>query len=257
MGKDTVIISLILFNIFFIAFIMAIIIFIRQYKIKKKAHIGELEKVDLLHKKEILKTQTEIQKETMSYIGREIHDNVGQKLTLSSLYLQQLVFENKASQVNESLNNVNDIINESLFELRQLSKSLINDTIQENTITKLIENECTKIRQLKKCKISFISSLNKVVNSYQIKSILLRITQEFIQNSLKHSKCKKIDINLSSINNELVILLKDDGIGFNTQTKSAKGIGLNNIKKRIEILEGKHEILSNKKGTQLTLKIPI
>lgn len=257
MGKDTIILSLILFNIFFITFIGGIIVFIRQYKIKKRIHLDELEKVDLLHRKELLKTQTEIQKETMNYIGREIHDNVGQKLTLSSLYLQQLVLENKASKVNESLKSVNGIINESLSELRQLSKSLTNDTIQENTIAELIENECLKIRQLKKCEINFKNSLNNIVNSYQIKSVLLRITQEFIQNSLKHSKCKKIYINLSSVNNELTVLLKDDGIGFNSKLNPNDGIGLKNIKKRIEMLGGKYEILSNNKGTQLSLKIPV
>jgi len=257
MGENTIIITLILFNIFFLAFVVGIIIFIRQYKIKKKEHEDELEKIDLLHRKELLQTQTEIQKETMNYIGREIHDSVGQKLTLSSLYLQQLILENKTSQVNESLNSVNDIINESLTELRQLSKSLTDDTIQEYSIIELIENECAKIRQLKKCNINFKSSMSSVVDSYQIKSILLRITQEFIQNSLKHSKCRKIDINLSSENNELILLLKDDGVGFNSHTESTNGIGLNNIKKRIEMLGGKHEILSNKKGTQITLKIPI
>ena len=112
---------LIIFNVIFIAFIGAIILFIRQYRIKKRTHLKELETIDVLHKKELLKTQMEIQSQTMKYIGREIHDNIGQKLTLSSLYLQQLVFENKTEQITDNINNINDIINESLTELRHLS----------------------------------------------------------------------------------------------------------------------------------------
>ena len=53
------------------------------------------------HTKELLSTQIEMQTQTMQYIGREIHDNVGQKLTLASLYTQQLAYENKAPQIND------------------------------------------------------------------------------------------------------------------------------------------------------------
>jgi signal transduction histidine kinase len=255
MGKDTVILSLILFNIFFIAFIGAIIVFIRQYKIKKRTHSKELETVELIHKEELLKAQTEIQKETMNYIGREIHDNVGQKLTLSSLYLQQLILENQTPQLNENIDNVNNIINESLIELRHLSKSLTDDIIQNNSLVELIQAECNKIKQLKKCNISFVNSLNLDLTSYQVKSIILRIIQEFIQNSLKHSKCKQIEIDLSNLSNEITILLKDDGVGFNVEKKIANGIGLNNIKKRVEVLDGEFNLQSNSKGTTLNLKI--
>jgi signal transduction histidine kinase len=257
MGKDTVILSLILFNIFFIAFIGAIVIFIKQYKLKKSTHLKELETVDILHKEELLKTQTEIQKEIMQYIGREIHDNVGQKLTLSSIYLQQIVFENKAPQISKNINAVNTIINESLNELRHLSKSLTDDAIEYNSIIELLEIECKKINELKKYTIVFENSFKKKDLSYQIKSILLRITQEFIQNSIKHSKCKKINISLSNSQNELKLILKDNGKGFDTNKTNSQGIGLKNINKRIEILKGNSILQSNKNGTILTLKIPV
>lgn len=258
MGKDTtIIVSLILFNVFFLAFIGGIIIFIREYRIKKKAHAEELETVDILHKQELLKTQTEIQQETMKYIGREIHDNVGQKLTLSSMYLQQLTYENKAPQIAESINTITDIINESLNDLRHLSKSLTSDTIENNTLSELIEEECIKIHDLKTHTITFKNKLQSSVNSYQIKSILLRIVQEFIQNSIKHAQCKNVEIVLSNLKNELQFILKDDGKGFDVTIIKSKGIGLRNIKKRIEILKGSFTLQSNTNGTTLIIKIPL
>lgn len=257
MGESSFKLILVIFNLIFIAFITGIIIFIREYRKKKKLHLKELETVDLLHQEELLKTQTEIQKETMQYIGKEIHDNVGQKLTLSSLYLQQLVFENKSPQLNTNINTINDIINESLTDLRHLSKSLTDDTIENNSITELIDEECQKIGQLKKCGISFYNKLSDNVNSYQTKSILLRIVQEFIQNSLKHSKCKHIDISISDSTNELEMILKDDGKGFDFKNIKSNGIGLSNIEKRIKILNGTFTLHSDKSGTNLTLKIPV
>ena len=256
MGETAVTISIILFNIILVAFISGIIIFIREYRIKKKKHLNELETVNLLHKKELLETQVEIQSQTMKHIGREIHDNVGQKLTLSSLYLQQLVFENKAPQIADNINNVNTIINESLDELRNLSKSLTDDTIENTSMIALIEKECEKVRELKKCTVVFENNLKADITSYQAKSILLRIVQEFIQNSIKHAHCKKIRISLSNLQNELQLMLKDDGQGFDTAIKS-EGIGLKNIKKRVEILMGTSTLESNRNGTKLTIKIPL
>lgn len=257
MGESTIIIALILFNIFFVAFICGIIVFIRQYRDKKKSHKQELEIVNVLHKEEMLKTITEIQSETMKHIGREIHDNVGQKLTLSSLYLQQLVFENEIPEINNRINNVNDIINESLNELRQLSKSLTDDTIDNRSISTLIEEECRKINELKKCSVKFNNTLGLIIDSYQVKSVSLRVVQEFMQNSIKHSHCKQIDISLSNMQNDLQIILKDDGKGFDINKIKTKGIGLKNIQKRVSILNGNSILQSDEMGTKLTVKIPI
>ena len=101
MGKTEIIITIFLFNVFFILFIIGIIVFIRQYKLKKNEHNIMLQNQYEEHQKELLSNQIEIQKQTMQDIGREIHDNIGQKLTLASLYSQQLAYENKAPHINE------------------------------------------------------------------------------------------------------------------------------------------------------------
>jgi signal transduction histidine kinase len=210
------------------------------------------------HQKELLSNQLEIQTQTMQHIGREIHDNIGQKLTLASIYAQQLAFENKAPHINENIENIGGIINQSLVELRQLSKSLTDDAIEDNSIIDLIENECVRINDLKKCEVIFKYELKIIVDSYQIKSILFRITQEFLQNSIKHSKCKIINISLKKSENSIQLELQDDGVGFNINTIESKGIGLSNMKKRTEILNGTFDLESKINfGTNLMIQIPI
>ena len=257
MGEGSFKIMLIIFNVIFIAFIGGIIIFIRQYRIKKKAHVKELETKDILHKKELLKTQMEIQHQTMKYIGREIHDNIGQKLTLSSLYLQQLVFENRTQEITDNINTVNAIINESLTELRHLSKSLTNDSVAQYTLTELIDVECKKVSALQTHNIVFEDKLDLALSSYQIKSILLRITQEFIQNSIKHANCDILRIFLSNTGNVLLLVLEDNGIGFDLGVNAHEGIGLKNIKRRIEMLKGESQLKSDKNGTTLRIQISV
>ena len=213
---------------------------------------------DIYFEKKLLSTQIEIQSQTMQHIGREIHDNIGQKLTLASLYTQQLAYENKAPHVNECIDKISVIINQSLSELRELSKSLTDVTINDSTIVKLLQHESDKINGLGKCTVVFSSNYEKIAANYHTKSVLLRITQEFMQNSIKHSKCKNIRIELKKSKNKLLLILADDGCGFDTNSFSSKGIGLSNMKKRTQIIGGTFTLVSTlKKGTQLTISIPL
>lgn len=258
MGETQITVTLIIFNIIFIAFIGAIIIFIREYRIKKKAHVKQIQNIDETHRRELLETQVEIQTQTMQYIGREIHDNIGQKLTLASLYTQQLAFENKAPQVNKSIENIGDIINQSLTELRLLSKSLTDNSIEIHSISELIEEECKKINDLKKCNVYFTNDCKTNIKSYQIKSIVFRITQEFLQNSIKHANCKNITVLLKSLDNHIQLTLNDDGKGFDANASSSNGIGLKNIRKRTELIGGLYTLKSQDGlGTTLTIDIPL
>lgn len=257
MWKTETVIPIILFNIFLILFIVGIFIFIQQYRLKKKEHTMLLNNQHEEHQKELLSTQIEIQNQTMQHIGREIHDNIGQKLTLASLYTQQLAYENKAPQITESIENISAIINQSLSELRALSKSLTDDSIHSLSLVELLQSECEKINELKICKVTFKNNEDIANYNYQIKSVLLRICQEFMQNSIKHSKCKNINIVLMKHNDHLSFILADDGKGFDVDKKS-DGIGLLNMKKRTEIIGGKASIQSsNSSGTQLTISIPL
>ena len=223
--------------------------------------IVEKEKKDIeyQHQEQLFNTQIEIQTQTMQHIGREIHDNIGQKLTLASLYTQQLAYENKTSQINGSIESISAIINQSLSELRELSKSLTDNFIDSNSISSLLESECLKINELKIAKVIFTTNANQIKLDYQRKSILLRITQEFIQNSIKHANCNNISISLHISNNLLQLKLADDGKGFdvNASQLTKSGIGLSNMKKRAELIGGKYDIQSNSNGTKIVVEIPI
>lgn len=256
MGEREITIIIVLFNLFLLLFIAGILVFIRQYKLKKNKHNALLLNQKQVHQKELLATQIEIQNQTMQHIGREIHDNIGQKLTLASLYTQQLAFENKAPQINDSIENISYIINDSLTELRQLSKSLTNNAINSLKIQDLINIECKNINTLKKCMINFNSNFEELDLTYEIKVVLYRITQEFIQNSIKHAACENIYVTLNLIDNFIELNLIDDGIGFDTNTSTNSGIGLKNMKKRAHIINATFKLTSDSKGTDVLIRIP-
>lgn len=256
MGKTEFIATLVVFNLFLLVFLVGIVLFIVQYRMKKKQMQTDIKQREEKYQRDLLATQVEIQTETMQSIGREIHDNVGQKLTLASIYTQQLAYENKAPNINQNIENISQIINDSLDDLRKLSKSLTSDLIETHTLSQLLQNLSLQINTLKKCTVSFENRCKDLELNYQEKSVLFRISQEFIQNSLKYANCKNIIIKLLYENENLVLLLSDDGIGFNVQQKH-KGIGLQNMQKRVIAIGGEYDLISGENGTKVTVNLKI
>lgn len=255
MGKTELLVTIILFNIFFVLFVAAIMVYIRKYKQRKKEYLNEIEVKNEIHKRELLATQLEIQQATMQQIGRELHDNIGQKLTLVSLYTQQLLYENKVPEVSERIEQVSQIINQSLHDLRSLSKTLTDDNINQKEIVTLIQEEVDNTNAFKKCKVSFEHNFKQLDLGFVHKNVLLRITQEFIQNSIKHANCKNIFINLNTSEESLWELnIKDDGVGFDKSNIKSNGIGLTNMKNRAEII-GANFSLESQESMGTTLNI--
>lgn len=225
-----------------------------------KYFVVDKEKKDIQHQHEVqlFTSKIEMQQQTMEHLGKEIHDNIGQKLTLASLYTQQLDHENKAPNVKDTITNISDILNETLSEMRELTKSLTLNTIENNSIVKLIENECERVKKLKKFSVTFICHTKDSTLSYEAKTIMIRIVQEFFQNSIKHSACHNITVAFSEIENTVELSLSDDGKGFDTGNYYSNGIGLKNIKKRTELLKGKFQLESKINiGTKITITLPL
>ncbi len=240
MGQTEIITFIILVSIVMLALICGIVIFVFQYYRKKVLYDNEKAHMVALHKAELLNAQLEIKQQTMQDIGREIHDNVGQRLTLASLYTQQLGYENRFPEINQQLFSIGNIINESLSELRTLSKSLTQPETYEADLAELVKKESDKINALGICSVKL--SCNPPVCSLPsgICNFLLRVIQEFIQNSLKHAACRSIVLSIEMKDKDLTVYAQDDGRGFDIslyeQAEHNNGIGLGNIKKRAELL---------------------
>lgn len=255
MDKKELILFIVITTAIIFIFIAGSLLFIFQYRKRKLLYEREKEETEKQHKLDLLNTQVEIQKQTMQFIGSEIHDSVAQKLTLASIYVQQMEFENSTPGINEKLNGISNILNSSLLELRQLSRNLTDDALQKAPLHELIDMECKRVNASGVCHVS-----HQTDGEYDItidaKSSLLRIVQEFMQNSIKYSGCKNISISLQGNSHELQMQLQDDGRGFDTG-KHTQGSGLGNIRRRIQMLGGTYQLTSeNGRGVQLLLHIP-
>lgn len=238
----------------FLITILAVMIIYRRRKLQ---HLAEIDNINKRFHEELLQAQMEVQQETMQYIGREIHDNIGQKLTLAALYAQQLDSAN--AMIQEKVDSIAAIINESLADLRSLSKSLTTTNYLQTDLESLIKNECRKVDAAGSCKMTFHSNCAQLNTSEAVKSFLIRIIQEFIQNSLKHANCTEIGIRLHREEAALEIDVEDNGKGFDLDASEVErtGIGISNMEKRAAMIHASLTLKSIPgQGTKMRLSIP-
>lgn len=255
MGKSEIIATLTVLSLIILIFIIGVLLFVSLYRKRKIIYEKEKAETEKQHQLDLLNTEVQSQRQTMQHIGQEIHDSVAQKLTLASIYIQRMQFENKAPDAKEGLDSISKIINDSLVELKQLSQNLIDSRIQNASLSELVNMECAQVNATGICKAGYEGEENPPI-SIAVKSSLLRIIQEFIQNSIKHAACKQIRIHLQQFADKLELQLTDDGKGFDIATVR-KGAGLDNIRRRIQALGGTYNFDSSvATGTKLYVVIP-
>lgn len=234
--------------------ITLIILFVFFQKRKLK-FILEKKEAEKKYMEEIAKSQIEIQEQALQNMSWELHDNIGQLLSVARMHINilgtQLAEENK-----EKLNEVSEIVGKSLQEIRLLSKTMNTEIIQNMGLVKSIEVELDRFN-----KLNFLAATLNIQGeerSLDIKEeiILFRILQEFFSNAIKHSKAKNLEVNLNFKENQLLISAKDDGVGFE-DGEIEKGSGLINMKSRAAIIKTEFAMKSAKnKGVSLTLSYP-
>ena len=246
-----VITSLVLFSLCLVVFLV-----IDKYQKRKLKHNTELLKINSQHEQEILKAQIQVQEHTFSWISSEIHDNIGQKLSLAKLHLNRLKLpDSKFDQ--DLLNDAVQIITETLNDLRDISKSTSQDKIIQEGFLVLLKTDIERMNRSG----SFQFKLSIIGDEYflepNIELMIYRTIQESLNNVLKHSNATQVNIKLHYQNQLITVEISDNGVGF-SESEIKYGSGLNNIQMRVEHLQGKVSINSQKgKGTTIQIHIPI
>jgi len=179
------------------------------------------------------KGQREVQEQVMTAVARELHDNIGQRLTFMNMQLQQQKATNAAAAA--FLLPVSSMMIETIEEVRVLGRSLNSDQIAQNGLVYSIEREVERLRQLNKYTVHWEHDEEPALTKDQ-KIILFRIFQEMLNNLLKHANAQNIYLSLHG-DRDFKMIVKDDGKGFDADEimKTAKGAGLKNIMKRADL----------------------
>ena len=233
------------------------IVFMISYFVKKKLAFEEgMKQLKIIHENELLKSQLQVQEQTFQYISREIHDNIGQKLSLAKLHLNTLLLDEK-DHMKGAIENVVQIISDSLNDLRDISRSMSSELIINNGLIKAIETEIVQINKIIQHSFKLIVTGDSRFMEAETELVLFRIVQEALNNIVKYAEATEVSISLHFTNSELQIDITDNGLGFDNNGKS-DGNGLINMKSRAANINGISSIVSEiGKGTTVTIKIPL
>jgi signal transduction histidine kinase len=220
-----------------------------HYSIERKKNHGLLE--SRIHDAIIGSQESEKEE-----LGKELHDNINQILASCKLYLEVSITDKKKRDA--LLPKSFEYLNLAIQEIRKLSKALVAPPFDHvdlgEALADLLECESTSTTTHFTLEDEFIDPGNV---RKQLQLIIYRITQEQLQNISKHAKAKNVTIRLSEKDDRIILSIADDGIGFNYDNKS-KGIGLRNIRSRVESQKGRLLIISAPgKGCILQAIIPM
>lgn len=242
-----------------LAFLLApafLLLYISSYNRRKKNHLTEKQNLQQEYEADLLKTQLEVQEQTMKTIAADLHDNIGQLLSLTSLTLGSItVSDNKTSK---KLDDSQQLVRRSIKELRQLANLLHGEKIIENGLVDAIKYEVEWLKKPGTYDVQFEHNIEEEHKLSAEKSLILfRLVQEVINNIIKHASATKISISLHRIQSSILLSITDNGIGFVTEDVSKKGMGLSNFLRRTKAIQGELDIISApNEGTTIAIKFP-
>ena len=232
-----------------------LIIYMVVFQKRQNQFIDEKEKLRMNYQQMLMQTQLEIQEQTLKNISQEIHDNIGQTLSLAKLNLNTIDLQKQNAQ--EKILSSKELVSKAIQDLRNLSRSLNTDSVLSSGLIKAIETELAVISHVGSFKTAFQTKGQTTRIDPKKELILFRIVQEAINNIIKHSTANSILVTLDFTNDQLKIEVSDNGKGFEATTGSAEGQGLRNMKCRAELIGGNFNLTSSPNGTTITVTLPI
>jgi signal transduction histidine kinase len=196
----------------------------------------------------------------MKSISQELHDNIGQMLSVVKLSLSVLPIEETHSAY-EPAKGAQQVLNKAILDLSHLTKSLHTDRIAHIGLVESVKAELEAIKKAGLVNIEFEQEGPEMNFNDQKSIFLFRIFQETLNNILKHSRATEIGVAMRYMDDSFEMEIKDNGAGFDVSEKmknaSASGVGLKSMFNRANIIGGNMSIDSSPgNGSRTIVKVP-
>lgn len=249
--KLTILITFITTIAFLLLVVLSSIAFYRIFLKRKNRLLLEKEQMNVQFRQTLLHSKLAIQEETFNYIGKEIHDNIGQVLSLVRINLNTIT----ANPDEQKIFLMDELMGKAITDLRNLSHSLDTDLIRNTGWIKASERILLAIQKTGKCKVEFSAEENLPTLGDEKPIILFRMIQEIMNNIIKHAGAKEIKFKAASSDKQIVINIEDDGKGFDITNVTA-GAGLQNLESRAKVIDANlfiHTLPG--RGTRVTISV--
>ena len=202
----------------------------------------------------------EAQEQERTRIGRELHDDFGQRLAMVAIELQQLHEDPLVSpEVRSRTSELQEQISEIAADIQSLSHALHSAKLQYLGIAGAIRGFCQEFGEQQKVEINFQTRDLPSPLSPDISLCFFRVLQEALHNAVKHSRVRHFEVRLWGTSEEIHLTIRDSGIGFDRDAaRASRGLGLISMKERLNLVNGTLSIDSQlKRGTTIHARVPL
>jgi PAS domain S-box-containing protein len=210
----------------------------------------------------IIQTIVRTEQNEQKRMADDLHDSLAQEVAMAKLMVTNLeVYGEKNDQnFNKLIQTSKHILDEAITHIREICYNLMPSVLIKGNIEIALSEFVKKLNSQNIIRFHYKSEGNFDNLNSEIEIVIFRIVQEFINNSIKHSKAKNVTI-VTKINgdNNFFIELKDDGVGFNLKKlkPNTDGRGINNLKTKVNAFEGEYSLTSKEnEGTRLKITFP-
>lgn len=231
------------------------VLFFITYQRRKNKILQDKFEAEQNFKTELSSVKLEIQEATLKNVSWELHDNIGQLLSVASMQINLL---NKKIRVEDQkgLQEVKGLVSSSLSEIRSLSRSLNNEVIDYMGLEASVKNEIDRFNRLEVVEAQFITKGEPFEINQENSIILFRIIQEFFSNAIKYAGASFLKVTFFYTPKSINIQVFEDGKGFDMENQKS-GSGLLNMRSRAKMINADFKINSSPgKGTSLSLRYP-
>lgn len=224
-------------TIFFLVIFIVFLLFYYKVQIRQNNFMFKEEQMRFQYQEQLLRTQLEIQEQTLKIISQEIHDNIGQALTLAKLNLNTMLPVDDRD-LEQKIMNSKELVSKAITDLRDLSHSMDTDYVQEMGLQRAIEYELERIQKSGAVNAIMEVQGSAIKLSKQKELILFRIVQEAFNNTLKHAEAKLIRVLINYLPENFTLTISDDGKGMATlpEHNEKAGLGTRNMRSRAQMI---------------------
>ncbi|WP_332369164.1 sensor histidine kinase [Spirosoma telluris] len=220
------------------------------YKQRYKTHQQELIALEEINRREILQAQLETQNQTLQQIAHELHDNIGQLLSVVVMRLNTIEDETTETNTEQSVQQTRDLVRTVIADVRMMSKTLDYDTVDRFGLLPSLTLELERIERAGRIKTRLTTLGEPYSLGKQTEMVLLRMTQEALNNAIKHAQAKALTIITDYSSDTFRLVISDDGRGFTVSEATSRSIdqagsGLGNLHHRAHLLGELVRLIAN------------
>jgi len=197
----------------------------------------------------------EAQEQERSRIGRELHDDINQRLALLAIELEQL--RDNPVDVSNSLQQLLEKTNALSHDVQALSHELHSSRLEYLGVVSGMKSLCREFSERQKMEVDFRSNVSSPL-PFEIGLCLFRVLQEALNNAVKHSGVKRVEVQVVEQSNEVHLLVRDSGNGFDIEAaRQGSGLGLTSMQERVRLVNGTIAFESKPMaGTTIHVRVP-